>query len=184
MMKDITGYEGYKINENGVIINKKGHVMRPAINKNGYFRIALETYDENGKLLKRTNESVHRLVAKTFLDNPDNLPLVMHKDNDTLHNHVSNLKWGTASENIKQAFDEGRKISPHKDNHDKYMYEVFNDDKSDIILCKGREGVANLIGFAEKTVRPGKILSGKYKDYIIYNTHKKVKSAVIFNKNN
>lgn len=180
MMKEIKEYPGYKINENGIVINKNNHVMRPAISNSGYLRVALETYDENGNLIKRTNESIHRLVAKTFIDNKDNLPVVMHKDNDTLHNHVSNLKWGTASENIKQAFDEGRKISPNKDNHDKYMYKVYNDDESDVILCKGREGVATLIGFQEKTIRPGKILSGNYKDYNIINTKNKIKSPVYF----
>ena len=69
---------------------------------------ALEIYDENGKLIKRNNEFVHRLVAKTFIPNPDNLPIVMHLDNDTLNPCVTNLKWGTQKENVEQCVKEGR----------------------------------------------------------------------------
>lgn len=56
-----------------------------------------------GNITKR----VHRLVANTFIPNPDNLPIVMHIDNDKKNNNVENLKWGTISENTKQAFDDG-----------------------------------------------------------------------------
>lgn len=52
---------------------------------------------------------VHRLVAQTFLENPKKLPLVMHLDDNKQNNILSNLKWATYSENIKSAFDKGRK---------------------------------------------------------------------------
>ena len=42
---------------------------------------------------------VHRLVAETFLPNPENLPHVMHLDEDRHNNKLSNLQWGTAKEN-------------------------------------------------------------------------------------
>ena len=74
-------------------------------------RVALEIYDDDGKLLRRDNKSIYRLSAQAFLPNPDNLPLVMHLDNDTLHNHISNLKWGTPSENMIQAFNNNEDIS-------------------------------------------------------------------------
>ena len=146
MFKDVIGYPGYKVNENSIVINKNGHVMRPALSKTGRLRVALEIYDDDGKLLRRDNKSIYRLSAQAFLPNPDNLPLVMHLDNDTLHNHISNLKWGTPSENMIQAFNEGRKVSPNLDVHTKNLYEVSNIDKSEVIKCKGREGVSNLIG--------------------------------------
>ena len=50
---------------------------------------------------------VHRLVAKTFIHNPDNLPIVMHKNNNKADNRVDNLKWGTVSDNTKQAVKDG-----------------------------------------------------------------------------
>jgi hypothetical protein len=51
--------------------------------------------------------SIHRLVATAFIPNPNELPLVMHKDNNPHNNHVDNLKWGNTSENTKQAYDDG-----------------------------------------------------------------------------
>jgi hypothetical protein len=51
---------------------------------------------------------VNRLVALTYIPNPNNLPIVLHLDNDPFNNHVSNLKWGTQKDNIRQAHAEGR----------------------------------------------------------------------------
>lgn len=53
-------------------------------------------------------EQVSRLVATVYLPNPNNLPVVMHLDDNPNHNHVSNLKWATQSENIQSAYDKGR----------------------------------------------------------------------------
>lgn len=50
---------------------------------------------------------VHRVIALTFIPNPNNLPIVMHINNKKDDNRVSNLRWGTISENTKQAFDDG-----------------------------------------------------------------------------
>ena len=150
MMKEIKGYEGkYKINESGIVVNDNGHVMRTAVSNAGYLRTTLEII-ENGRLV-RNNESIHRLVAETFIPNPNNLPVVMHKDNDPLNNHVSNLKWGTQSENIRQAFREGRKFSPAV--KPVYKYEVYNDNSGEVIMCKGRTAVSDLIGYEEISLK-------------------------------
>lgn len=47
---------------------------------------------------------VHRLVAIAFIPNPDNLPLVNHKDLDKKHNHIRNLEWATESENTQHYY--------------------------------------------------------------------------------
>lgn len=160
MMKEIKGYEDYKINESGIVINKNGHVMRTAKSNSGYLRTSLENKDG------RKNFSIHRLVAQTFIPNPNNLPIVMHKDNDPLNNYVSNLEWGTQSDNINQAFNEGRKISPQK-----IKYQIFN-DTGDIINCNNRNEVAELIGYEIISLKNmvgnnRKIYLGPYKDYQI-----------------
>jgi hypothetical protein len=48
---------------------------------------------------KARTEYVHRLVARHFLDNPNHLPQVNHKDEDRQNNDVSNLEWVSAASN-------------------------------------------------------------------------------------
>ena len=172
MMIDVPGYNGkYKINECGIVINKTGHVMRPAVSNSGYLRTALEEPNST----KRYNKSIHRLVAQTFLPNPDNLPVVMHKDNDPLNNHVSNLQWGTQEENMQQAYREGRKFSPNKGKNKKYGYKVFNE--TEVIHCVGRSAVSDLIGYEEISLKNmvgngRKIALGPYAGYEIRRADK------------
>lgn len=52
--------------------------------------------------------SLSRIVAKVWVSNPNSLPIVMHLDNNKFNNSYLNLQWGTQSQNISQARDEGR----------------------------------------------------------------------------
>ncbi len=57
---------------------------------------------------------VHRIVAKMFLDNPENKRTVDHIDGDKLNNHVSNLRWMTYKENA-QAYQAMKRLKQSKD---------------------------------------------------------------------
>ena len=46
---------------------------------------------------------LHRVIAITFLPNPDNLPIVDHIDRNKLNNNLKNLKWSSNSNNVKNA---------------------------------------------------------------------------------
>lgn len=67
-------------------------------NSKGYKRVVI-VYKDNTKIY----EAVHRLVAKTFIPNPENKPQVNHIDGNKLNNNVSNLEWVTNAENAIHA---------------------------------------------------------------------------------
>lgn len=73
----------------------KGRILKPASNSRGYLTVAVKV---NDKFITKT---VHRLVAQTFIPNPDNLPQVNHKDCNRKNNNVDNLEFCTASYNAK-----------------------------------------------------------------------------------
>lgn len=96
MWKEVKNYEKYEVNTNGEIRNKKTKkILKPEITKKwGYLRVRL--YLDNSK---SKHELVHRIVANTFLDNPNNFPEINHKDENKTNNCVSNLEWCTAQHN-------------------------------------------------------------------------------------
>lgn len=93
----------YSVSRSGEIVN---HItnkhLRHSVDKLKYHRVHPHI---NGK---HTNLWVHRMVAECYIDNPENKPFVLHKDNDPENNNDWNLKWGTQSENVQQAYDENR----------------------------------------------------------------------------
>lgn len=97
--KDIKGYEGlYQVSNYGRVKSLnyrrtgKEQLMKPTLQNKGYFWVML--YKPNKLYL------IHRLVAKAFIPNPDNLPCVNHKDENPTNNHVDNLEWCTYGYNI------------------------------------------------------------------------------------
>ena len=111
MFTDIKKYKGkYQIDENGNVksLNYRGntkteHLLKPLKRGNGYLYVDL--YDFNGKHHK---ESIHRLVAETFIENINNLPCVNHKDENKWNNSASNLEWCTHKYNSNYG------TNPHK----------------------------------------------------------------------
>lgn len=109
----IKGYEGlYEIDRLGNVYSiittnsrRKG-IIKPQDNSKGYLRVNL--FDINGKAKKHY---VHRLVAKAFIPNPKNKPIVNHIDCNTKNNSVENLEWCTQSENIQYSYDLGRQTN-------------------------------------------------------------------------
>lgn len=98
--KEIQGFEGlYAVSNRGRVMNiMSGKVLKNRINTVGYSTVALCKGDGTSKKI-----DVHRLVAKAFIENPDNLPQVNHIDENKRNNNVSNLAWVTASQNQRHS---------------------------------------------------------------------------------
>lgn len=91
--------DGYKVSNYGRVLSlakttirgrKYDKILSASKKDNGYYTVSI-----NGN-----NEYVHRLVAKAFIDNPNNLNEINHKDEDKSNNKVDNLEWCTKSYNV------------------------------------------------------------------------------------
>ena len=91
--REVEGYPGYMISNLGNARGPRKEYLKLVDGGQGYTKITLS---KNGK---HVDKRINRLVAQAFIPNPENLPVVMHKDNDRANNRVDNLAWGTHSEN-------------------------------------------------------------------------------------
>ena len=89
----IPNFDKYEASIFGQIRNKHTKRILKAMCSGGYMSVGLMS---NG--ISKTN-MVHRLVAQTFIDNPENKPHINHIDKNRSNNNIDNLEWCTASEN-------------------------------------------------------------------------------------
>lgn len=89
----------YYVSRKGVVYNSKGNVLKHTV-RNGYSSYRL-LFDDG----KYHEISGQRIVAFTWIPNPDNKPQVNHKNGIKSDNSVDNLEWVTAKENIRHRFD-------------------------------------------------------------------------------
>jgi hypothetical protein len=106
IMRPIPGYNCYYASDKGLIYSKKTgaaieKVLYPA--KDGYYTVGLTPTGSTLQIRKKA----HRMVALAWLENPDDLPFVNHKDGNKTNNAVSNLEWISAQGNVQHAFDTG-----------------------------------------------------------------------------
>jgi hypothetical protein len=92
----------YSIDENGILrndITKKCY--KGVVNNKGYLRVDISI---NGK---RHALNLHTAVAKLFIPNPNNLPIINHIDGNKTNNYYKNLEWCTPKENMQHAVKYG-----------------------------------------------------------------------------
>lgn len=125
--KDIKGYEGlYQISNFGEVIRLRSYdsrnhlrnfrIRKPRITKDGYLQIGLHKNGIETKFL------IHRLVAETFIPNPNNFLEINHKDENKQNNCISNLEWCDHKYNMTYGTMQIRGRITRKMNKEEYNY--------------------------------------------------------------
>ena len=160
--KDIPGYEGlYQASTLGQIrsldrpvwhgtfmYTRKGTIRKPSITKD-YNSLNLS---KDGH---KTFFMVHRLVAMTFLPNPNNLPEVNHKDGDKLNNRLNNLEWCTVADNVNHAINTGliskqSLVAKSRKGADKISIRIRCEDTGELFSCASELKQRLKISYATK----------------------------------
>ena len=117
--KTIQDYGGlYQVSNTGKVRDLKNHIKSVYKNNKGY--VCLSLY-YNGKTYHPT---VHRLVAKAFIPNPNNYEQVNHKDCNKENNSVENLEWC----NQRYNYNEGMRTFQYSKNEEHYFAKLKNSD--------------------------------------------------------
>lgn len=145
--KDIAGYEGlYQISNTGLVrslarISVNGHklkdkLMKTPCNKHGYKVINLRNDGVS------TQYQVHRLVAEAFIPRVEGKPTVNHKAiGDTKNNHVDNLEWASAADQMRHAISNGSKRGgQHR------MVKLIDKFTGEMKLFKSMSSVSRFLG--------------------------------------
>lgn len=156
LVKPVKGWEDlYTVTSDGKVFSlRRQKYLTPRLSMDGYERVALcrDGY--------RREYRVHRIVAEAFLENPNNLPQVNHKDFNTRNNVLENLEWCTCKENINYSIDHGRVSNNaamlNRNKYDgtfksckAYMFTNVYNNKSFTII--GIKNVLNQFGCSKKT---------------------------------
>ena len=157
-VRDVVGYEGlYAVTSDGRVYSHsrlintvygatrlmKGRWLKPAKDGGGYFFVSL-CRDGHAK-----QEKMHRIVAKAFIDNPENKPAINHIDSNKENNDISNLEWCTQHENMQHCSRKGRiKIPryqgsshPSSKLNESIVLKIKRDNKTPVSQLAQRYGV-------------------------------------------
>lgn len=148
--KEIPGFPGYYATRNGRITGRNGRTMKPTM-EGGYYKINMTL--SSG----RFKASVHRLVALTYIPNPDNKPMVDHISTDTLDNRVENLRWATQKDNMNNI------VTLEKLRKKVYQYNL---DGTLVAVYNGQQEAATAYGCHKSNISLYITGKTKCKDYI------------------
>lgn len=150
--RPVVGLVGYYEVSNLGNVRSISRKVRENSPKGGYFqegRVIAKWKDEKGYCVAHLcrdgvsfNKYIHRLVAEAFIPNPDNLPIINHRDENPSNNVVSNLEWCTAQYNVTY----GNAIQKRQDGTRKPIYQLDKDTKEIVKVWKWAGEIAKQYG--------------------------------------
>lgn len=154
----------YMVSTHGRIwSNLSGKFLKPKpMDGHGHLGVMLVNSDGSHKY-----EYVHRLMAKAFIPNPDNYPVVRHLNDNPWDNHIDNLAWGTQADNMRDCADNGRAYIPtdedrRKGNLPRMMSVVAENLSTGVLSNFESQGEASrVLGIPQANI--WKVLNGKRK---------------------
>lgn len=122
LWKIIEGFPNYRVSDEGIVQHVASIKPLRHQSKRGYATVNLYN---NGFMKTCT---VHSLVAKAFIPNPNNLPEINHKDENRMNPTVKNLEWCTSSHNKRySAHNKGTKVFSVDEKGCKVFYVSINE---------------------------------------------------------
>lgn len=161
-----TKFPRYSVSDTGVVFRDgkalKSHNRGNKTSKGGRYQgVNISIYDSNGKFAKQIRYYVHRLVAETFIENPNNLSDIDHIDENKENNHVTNLRWYTRAQNMERnQLPEGTQRRRGKGNGYESTYEK-KDGEWVLVPNKSEPWNKGLKGSSWNTLPDGSIRTRK-----------------------
>ena len=173
--RNIDEYDNYQVSNLGRVKSLnynhtgKEKILKPAKSRNGYLAVCL---CKNGKCKQF---KIHRLVAKAFIPNPNNLPECNHRNEIKTENCVDNLEWCSKQYNIN--YGTGTKRSAKKRTNGKRSKPVlqYDQDGNFIKEWPSANEVERQLGFGNGNISA--CCLGKYKQAYGYIWHYKKKEV-------
>lgn len=121
----------YLVLSDGRLYSRKTRkFLTPKIDSSGYIKYAITTIRNERTKKMGIVVNAHRIVAETFIANPNNYPYVHHIDGNKLNNSVKNLQWVSAKQNTAEFLESGQKRSRKK--KEKYIEDLPNEEWKEI----------------------------------------------------
>lgn len=108
---------------------------------------------------------IHRLMARAFIPNPYNLPVVRHLDDNPRNNYLDNLRWGTQKDNYEDCRRNGhaRYVTPEAReiglSKMRTPVVAVNLNTGERVLFRGQGDAARGLGLSQSNI--WKVLSGE-----------------------